>query len=188
MLVSPGVSQLCPTYEVGYTGQDMYSRQYPIPGRLYMNLEEVSPCAGTVYGWHYCFDPDNDSPPHGIVLAMYSQKRNNSYQLVPGSYYELWVSEEVESFTCRNITLEPSEYFSVQEGDVVAICRNVEVDNVIQLYFKLQYHDVWYWQPGSCSETSIMSPSSFRLRPDRVMLLSAYISKSLEYITHQGHM
>ena len=109
-----------------------------------MNLEDVSPCTGTVYGWHYCFDPDDDSPPRGIVLAMYSQKK---YQLVPGSYYELRVNEEVESFTCRNITMDPSEYFSVQEGDVVAICREVEADNLVELYFELQGHDLWYWQP-----------------------------------------
>ena len=156
----------------------MYLRRYPRLGQLHMNLEDVSPCIGTVYGWHYCFDPDDDSPPRGIALAMYSQKGNNSYQLVPGSYYELRVSEEVESFTCHNITLDPSEYFSVQEGDVVAICREVDVANVVELYFELQGHDLWYWQLESCSETSIVSPNSnlFRMR-NRVMLLSAYISK-----------
>ena len=182
MTVSPGLSQLCPTYEAGFTGQDMYRRRYPTLGRLYVNLEEESPCAGTVYGWHYCFDPDNDSPPRGIVLAMYSQREDGSYQLVPGSYYVLRVNEEVESFTCRNITLEPSEYFSVQEGDVVAICREVEVDNVVELFSELQGHDLLFWQPGSCSETSIVSLNSSPSdspseRPDRVMLLSAYISK-----------
>ena len=51
-----------------------------------------------------------------------------------GSHYELRVSEEVESFTCRNVTLDPSEYFSVQEGDVVAICRDIEADYLLELY------------------------------------------------------
>ena len=178
--VSPGLSQLCPTYEAGFTGQNRDRIRYPAPGRLYMNLEEVSPCAGTVYGWHYCFDPDGVSPPYDMVLAMYSQTEDNPYQLVPGSYYELRVNEEVESFTCRNITLDPSEYFSVQEGDVVAICREVNKNNVVGLYFELQGHDLRYWEPGSCSETSIESPNNFQdlfLKPERVTLLSAYISK-----------
>ena len=178
MAVSPGLSQLCPNYEAGFTGQNMYSRDYPSLGELYLNLEEESPCAGTVYGWHYCFDPDNDSPPRGIVLAMYSQKEDNSYQLVPGSYYELRVNEEVESFTCCNITLDPSEYFSVQEGDVVAICREFDIVNVVELYFELRGHNLWYWQLGSCSETSIVSPNSNLVRRrNHVILLSAYISK-----------
>ena len=176
--VSPGLSQLCPTYEAGFTGQNMYDREYPNLGELYLNFEEVSPCAGTVYGWHYCFDPDNDSPPRGIVLAMYSQREDNSYQLVPGSYYQLRVNEEIESFACRNITLEPSEYFSIQEGDVVAICREVDVEDVVELFFELRGHNLWYWVPGTCSETSIESPNNgpFR-RGNRVMLLSAFISK-----------
>ena len=178
--VSPGLSQLCPTYEAGFTGQDMYMYpgRYPRLGQLHMNLEDVSPCAGTVYGWHYCFDPDGVSPPYDMVLAMYSQTEDNSYQLVPGSYYELRVNEEVEFFTCQNITLDPSEYFGVQEGDVVAVCREAGVENVARLYFELQGHDLWYWQSQSCSETSMVSPNSdlFR-RHDWVLLLSAYISK-----------
>ena len=175
--VSPGFSQLCPTYEAGFTGQNRDRIRYPTRGRLYMDLEEGSPCAGTVYGWHYCFDPDDDSPPRGIVLAMY-KKEDNSYQLVPGSYYKLRVNEEVESFTCRNITLDPSEYFSLQEGDVVAICREVLVNNTVELYFELKRHHLRYWEPGSCSEASIESLNSNPLRNfNRVMLLSAYISK-----------
>ena len=91
-----------------------------------------------------------------------------------GSRYELRVSEEVESFTCRNVTLDPSEYFSVQKGDVVAICRDIEADYLLELYFELQGYDLWYWQLGSCSETSMESPNSFLFpRPDWVMLLSA---------------
>ena len=153
--------QLCPSYEAGFTGQDVYCKRNPSPSRLYMNLEEVSSCAGTVYGWHYCFDTDGASPPRGIVLAMYSQTEDNSYQLVPGSYYELRVNEEVVSFTCHNITLDPSEYFSVQEGDVVAICRDIEAESVVELYFGLPGHGLQYWKPGSCSETNKQQSVSY---------------------------
>ena len=149
----------------------------PGEGRVYLNLDEEASCSGTVYGWRYCFD-DNNDPPQEMVLAMYRPQQDGTYQLVPGSYYELRVEEEVNSFACRNITLQPSEHFPVQQGDVVAICRK---DNTrrVELYFRQSDRTLSSWDPGMCSEASIMSSSTYTLsrRDSRVFLLSAFISK-----------
>ena len=155
----------------------MTENRDPREGRVYLNLDEVASCTGTVYGWRYCFD-DNDNPPQEMVLAMYRPQQNGTYQLVPGSYYELKVEEEVNSFACRNITLQPSEHFPVQQGDAVAICREDDTRDV-EMYFSLSDRTLSYWDPGMCSESSIMSSSTYTLsrRNSRVLLLSAFISK-----------
>ena len=150
----------------------------PEKGRVYLNLDEVASCNGTVYGWRYCFD-DNNDPPQEMVLAMYRPQQDGTYQLVPGSYYELKLEEQVTSFGCRNMTLQPSEQFPVQQGDAVAICRKDNDNRHMELHFSLSDHTLWSWDPGMCSESSIMSSSTYTLSRDdsRVLLLSAFISK-----------
>ena len=53
------------------------------------------------------------------------------------------------------------------------VCYNME------LHFSLSDHTLWSWDPGMCSESSIMSSSTYTLSRDdsRVLLLSAFISK-----------
>ena len=132
-------------------------------------------CDGTVYGWRYCFDPG--SPPRKIVVAMYNRNSNdNSYQLIPGSRYQVTVEEDVNSFTCRNITLTPSELFPVQRRAVVAICEEQGTNNV-KLFFESRSRSrLGFFLVDSCSENDIVESSSILSVQSRVMLLSAYIS------------
>ena len=114
----------CPSFNVGYTEESRGGRRNPSSRRVYLNVIDGAQCDGTVYGWRYCFDPDGSNPPREIVIAMYNQNpSDNSYQLIPGSRYQVTVEEDVNSFTCRNITLKPSEHFPVQRRAVVAICE-----------------------------------------------------------------
>ena len=169
--------QSCPSYEVGSTADNRVGQtERPREGRVYLNLDKVAMCNGTVYGWRYCFDPDDDEPPQELVVAMYRPQQNGTYQLVPGSYYELRVEEALDSFTCRNITLQPSEYFTVQQSDVVAFCEKIDTSRV-ELYFLQSGSAVWRWNSGSCSELRILSTATLSRIKDRVFLLSAFIGE-----------
>ena len=130
----------------------------------------MATCNGTVSGWRYCFDPDDG------MLIIADLQQNGTYQLVPGSYRQL--NEDFpDSFTCTNITLQPSERFTVQENDVVAFCEEVDTLHV-EIYFRQRGNSLWYWDAGRCSESSI----SFTGRPsrqrDHVFLLSAFVGET----------
>ena len=179
-IVSMGFMQSCPSHEVGSTAQNQIGqRRGPEEGQVYLNMNEAAVCNGTVYGWRYCFDPDGDDPPHTLVLAMYRPQQNGSYQLVPGSYYQLAINQG-QNFSCRSTTLEPSEYFTVQENDVVAFCeprgrRRVEV------YFEQSDNLLQSWDAGGCSKSKIMSsPSQLNEENNRVFLVSALIGEVLQ--------
>ena len=40
----------------------------------------------------------SSDPPYALVLAMYRPQQNGTYQLVPGSYYQLTVDEKPDPF------------------------------------------------------------------------------------------
>ena len=174
--ISAGVAASCPAGTTAYDPDGR--RENPGEGRVYLNLNEVATCNGTVYGWRYCFDPDDDMEQQ-LIIAMYRPQQNGTYQLVPGSYRQL-NEGFFESFTCRNITLQPSEFFTVQENDVVAFCEEVETSRV-EIYLAQRGTSLWYWDAGGCSESSI----SFTGRPsrqrDRVFLLSAFVGE-IQYV------
>ena len=176
--VSMGFMQTCPSHQVGSTARNGNDpRRDSQKGRVYLNMNEAAVCSGTVYGWRYCFDPDGDNPPHVIVLAMYRPQQNGSYQLVPGSYYLLTIEEDLDTFSCRPTTLEPSEYFTVQENDVVAVCEPRNTRRV-EVFFRRDGNSLQLWNAGGCSESQITSsPLQLSNRDNRVFLLSALIGK-----------
>ena len=99
---------------------------------------------------------------------------SGTYSLVEGSYYELTIdSNNVDSMTCRNISLQPSEGFAVQENDVVGFCE--EMDTL--LYFERSGSSLWRWNARGCSESSVSSSSELSERDDQIFLISALIGK-----------
>ena len=165
--------QSCPPVGTTDYEADMNTRN-PNEGFVYLNTNEVAMCNGTVYGWRYCFDDDDDEPPLELVLAMYRPQRDGTLRMVPGSRYHLRLEENFDSFTCRDMNLEPSEQFSVQQNDVVAFCE--EMDTLrIELYFSKPGSTVMRWDAGGCSESRIMSTGIPSQRTDREFLLSAFI-------------
>ena len=174
-----GFMQSCPSHEVGSTISNQNDqRGSPEEGHVYLNIYEAAVCNGTVYEWTYCFGPDGNDPPHTLVLAMYRPQQNGSYHLVPGSYYLLTVEERPDPFLCRSTILEPSEYFTVQENDVVAFCEPIDTDRV-ELYYERSGNLLQSWNAGGCSESQVMSsPQQLRNMNNRVFLLSALIGKS----------
>ena len=174
-----GFMQSCPSHEVGSTAHNQNDQRVnPAEGHVYLNMNEVAVCSGTVYGWSYCFDPDGDEPPHAIVLAMYRPQQNEAYQLVPGSYYPLTIEEDLDRFSCKSTTLEPSKYFIVQENDVVAVCEPLMTLRV-EVFFRRRGNSLQLWNAGGCSESQITSsPLQLSSINNQVFLLSALIGKS----------
>ena len=174
--VSTGLMQSCPSYEVGSTSTDMIQRSEPDQeGHVHLNLDDGAMCSGTIYGWRYCFDPDDDQDTE-LILAMYRPQQNGTYQLVPGSYYELRTSGDFSSFTCKNITLTPSEYFTVKQNDVVAFCEGLNTQRV-ELFFEQPGSSLWYWDAGGCSESIIRTSDTISQINNRIFLLKALIGE-----------
>ena len=137
---------------------------------MYINAEEPAPCNGTVYGWHYCSYEASGTVPLQVQLAMYRSSGEDSYRLVSGSRYELRVEGGIDSYTCQDEFLEPSEHFSVEQGDMVAACWSSE--NRVELFANKGQHDLIVG--GQCSQDTI---DEFTEKTRRTLLLSTYISK-----------
>ena len=99
---------------------------------------------------------------------------SGTYSLVEGSYYELTIdSDNVDSITCRNISLQLSERFAVQENNVVGFCEDMDRFQ----HFERSGSSLWRWNAGSCSESSVSSSGGLSERDDRIFLISALIGK-----------
>ena len=152
----------------------MIEHSDPEEGYVYLNLEEEAMCNGTVRRWRYCFDPDDDDN-NQLVLAMYRPQQNGTYQLVPGSYYELELGHR-NSFACKNINLKHNEQFTVQQNDVVAFCEKIDTTRV-EVFFSKPGGRVWHWDAGGCSEQGIESTSVLSPSDGSVFLLKAFIGE-----------
>ena len=80
-------------------------------------------CDGTVYAWHYCYYPENRENDLQVALGVYEHNSaNNQFVLRNGSYYHLLFSSRQNSFTCGTVSLSPSQYFQIYDGDRVGAC------------------------------------------------------------------
>ena len=89
-------------------------------------------CDGTVYAWHYCYYPENR---HNNLQATFGTfwhtSEEEEYELRSGSYFFLQLDSQEVSFACGTVTLSPSEYFQIYEGDIVGACLRDNGLNVI---------------------------------------------------------
>ena len=91
--------------------------------------------------------------------------------MVEDSYYELSIDEQLDSFTCGNVSLQSSERFSVRQGDLVGFCE--ETDTV--RYYEKSGSLLLRWDASGCSELS--SSGRITEREEGTLLLSALIGK-----------
>ena len=110
---------------------------------------------------------------------MYRLQPNGTYRMVKESYYKLNIDEQLDSFTCGNVSLQPSERFSVRQGDLVGFCE--ETDTV--RYYVKSGSLLLRWDASGCSDLS--SSGMITEREDRALLLSALIGM---YVTHDNHL
>lgn len=178
--VSLGLAQACPSYEADFAETNVNSARQPEPAHVYMDTdsEDRAPCSGIVYAWHYCSFPTSGDAPFHVLLAMYHTGVDDTYELVNGSLYNLMVDGYISSFTCRDVFLDPSEQFVVEQGDMVATCWSENINRVEMFGFKWQQR-LAYWSSGLCSYESMntLSTSGMMSRRRRTLLLFPYISK-----------
>ena len=165
-------AQICPSYEVGYIRSFPGGQREPETATVYINTQEVAPCDGTVYGWQYCSNPTSvEDSPSQVQVSMYRSGDDDSYELVSGSLYSLIVEGNIDSYTCRDIFLNSSEYFSIQQGDMVAACWSGT--NRVELFGRRQLFPNILVSGGQCSQEVIDETTTIR----RALFLKAYISK-----------
>ena len=102
---------------------------------------------------------------------MYHSGDDDSYELVSGSLYSLIVEGNIDSYTCRDIFLNSSEYFSIQQGDMVAACWSGT--NRVELFGRRQLPNSLV-SGGQCSQ-EVIDETIINIR--RALFLKAYISK-----------
>ena len=145
-------------------------REWARRNTVYINTIDPTSCDGVVYGWRLCFR----SAFVGAVvrMSMYRRGEGDSYHLVNGSVYELTLQSRISSYTCNDRFLNESEYFSVEQGDMVAACWSN--GNRINIFSQNNSKHLVSAGGSSCSQDVIDSRSQTN---DREILLSAYISK-----------
>ena len=172
-------AQTCPSYEVGESNNlGLASSRTPSRNTVYINTvsTDSAPCAGMVYGWRLC--SHSFTAPASVQLSMYRRGDGNSYQLVDGSVYELTLQSSISSYTCLDMLLDGSEYFSVEQGDMVAACWNEDGSTRVENFRRALVSLV---SGGSCFQAVINEPGT---TPFRKISLSAYISECSNYIDY----
>ena len=172
LLFTAGAAQTCRAGTS--TASSIGDTRNPRDDCVHLNLDQVATCNGTVQGWSYCFEPLDSNPTQDLIIAMYRrQPSNGTYTLVQGSYHQLTIDNNVDQLTCRNLSLQPSERFTVQENDVVAFCDFLDTFR----YFETSEGSLWRWIAGSCSEQAITFSGSLLRLSNRAFIISALIGK-----------
>ena len=117
------MSQTCPRYTAGFAGDSALGSSSN--GGIYVNDAPAhrAPCDGTVYAWHYCYYPENTKNLLDIAFGVYEHRSaDDQFIFRPESYYFLHLDTRESFFTCETITLSPSQYFQIYDGDRVGAC------------------------------------------------------------------
>ena len=121
----PSVStQTCPVF-----GTDLTEKKPVPPTRagLFLNFESPAQCNGTATAWHYCYYGRDITDPFvfaaDFVVYRKTSLNSNEYERVAlKSVVKSPDDLQSTGFHCETVTLEQSEYFEVQEDDIIGAC------------------------------------------------------------------
>ena len=143
-----------------------------------------APCDGTVYAWHYCYYPIRNTNDLEVAFGAYRfDSDDDEYFLRPNSYYLLHLDSREDSFTCDTVTLNPSQYFQIYDGDRVGAClrdnNGIEFLDILAESDSSSYRvAMWGSSSGSCSESAMSSsPEEPDTESTKVLHLYVDISK-----------
>ena len=137
----PGNKENCVTYYYTYTvpsvstqtcpvfGTDLTEKKQASPSRagLFLNFESPAQCNGMARAWHYCYYGKDITDPFvfaaDFVVYRKTSLNSNVYERVALKSV-VKSPDELQStgFHCETVTLEQSEYFEVQEDDIIGAC------------------------------------------------------------------
>ena len=175
-------AQTCPGYTAGSTYTDEVSSN--TVSAIYVNNRptQAAPCTGTVYAWNYCYYDQNDVYNVEVAFVAFSLS-NSVYTLRNGSYHLLHLDSREEAFTCYNLTLQPSEYFQIEQGDRVGACmrQNGDTDYLDILgdtSFPFYYVHFWSQGTGGCTVNDMSTSPPLTLSSFRTNFLHLYVDIS----------
>ena len=181
-------AQTCPEYTAGSTDTDEGSSNTYSAIFVNSRQSEAAPCTGTVYAWHFCYYDENNVNNLEVAFGAFSLS-DSVYTLRSGSYHLLHLDTRETTFTCDTLTLEPSEYFQIQEGDRVGAClrNNGEIDYLDILRdtpFGQFYVQRWSRSDGGCTENDMAASPSLGLFSYDSFSLHLYVDISKFYYQH----
>ena len=137
----PGNKENCVTYYYTYTvpsvstqtcpvfGTDLTKKKPASPNKtgLFLNFESPAQCNGMARAWHYCYYGRAITDPFVFAADFVVYRKTN---LNSNVYERVALKSVVKSpdelqstgFHCETVTLEQSEYFEVQEDDIIGAC------------------------------------------------------------------
>ena len=141
-----------------------------------------APCDGTVYAWHYCYYPENNENNVRVALGIYEHNSaNDQFILRPGSYYLLHLNSREDSFTCGTVSLSPSQYFQIYDGDRVGACMRSNGFEFLDILAEEAPNSFrvarWGGSSGSCGEND-MRQSDEDLETESTFVLHLHVDIS----------
>ena len=94
----------------------------PTPG-LFIDGNNSSPCNGQIIQWSICYyNPRNFSTRDSIRIRLQTWRLNGTHGLRISSYLTtLSIPKLPAYFQCVNITVDPSDYVDVKQGDYIGV-------------------------------------------------------------------
>ena len=96
---------------------------------IYFDLDHRAKCSGYINQLHYCYHATNfsgfikDNPVHQASIQIWREDLSTE-ELYQVHEYELsqdTSQDHRDDFICRNETLKPNDYISIEENDVIGV-------------------------------------------------------------------
>ena len=155
-------------------------------GSIYFDLDHPAKCSGYISQLHYCYYAANfngfvmDNPVHQAIIQIW-RKDLNMRELHWVHEYELsqdTSQDNRDDFICRNETLKPKDYISIEENDVIGVTLPIHTQTPpLQLISTNTTGFGLYLKPLSLSSIKTVKLSSLMQHKELVLHLSADISE-----------
>ena len=155
-------------------------------GSIYFDLDHPAKCSGYISQLHYCYYAANfngfvmDNPVHQAIIQIW-RKDLNTRELHWVHEYELsqdTSQDNRDDFICRNETLKPKDYISIEENDVIGVTLPIHTQTPpLQLISTNTTGFGLYLKPLSLSSIKTVKLSSLMQHKGLVLHLSADISE-----------
>ncbi len=154
---------------------------------VYFDLDHPAKCSGYISQLHYCYYATNfkgfvgDNPVHQAFVQIWREDSNTG-ELYRVHTYDLsqdTSQDHRDDFICRNKTLKPNDYISIEENDVIGVTLPIHTltPGPLQLISTNSTGFGLYLEPLSSSSIKRVKVSSLMRHKELVLHLSADISE-----------
>ena len=154
---------------------------------VYIDLDHPAKCSGYISQLHYCYYATNfsgfvkDNPVHQAIVQIWREDLSTA-ELYQVHEYELsqdTSQDHRNDFVCRNETLNPNDYISIEENDVIGVTLPIHTltPAPLQLVSTNTTGFGLYLEPLTSSSNKRVKISSLMRHKEFVLHLSADISE-----------